>query len=70
MLAEFQKRGGGLTTQIMTELERPDRLKQFSHLFEQKKSRNPIKWGVKVFRAYIDLATTVTNFRESILRYT
>ena len=69
MLAEFEKRGGGLTTQIMTELERPDRLKQFSHLFEQKKSMNPIKWGVKAFRAYIDLATNVTNFRESILRY-
>lgn len=68
-LAEFQKRGGGLTTEAMTELERPDRIKQFANLYEQKKSMNPLKWGLKAFRAYIDLATTVTNFRESILRY-
>ena len=68
-LAEFEKRGGGLTTEIMTELERPDRLKNFAHLFEHKKTSNPLKWGVSAFRAYMDIATTLTNFRESILRY-
>lgn len=68
-LEEFQKRGGGLTTEAMTELERPDRIKEFSHLFEQKKTSNPLKWGVKALREYLYIATTLTNFRESILRY-
>lgn len=68
-LAEFQKRGGGLTTAIMTELERPDRIKAFSDLYEHKKTMNPMKWGVNLVRSYIDIATTITNFRESILRY-
>lgn len=69
LLAEFNKRGGGLTTEFMTELEHPERLKDFSHLFEPQKSRNPIKSIAHAFRAYIEIASTLTNLRESILRY-
>ena len=69
MLAEFNKRGGGLTSEFMTELEHPERLKDFSHLFEPQKSRNPIKSIAHAFRAYIEIASTLTNLRESILRY-
>ena len=69
MLAEFNKRGGGLTTEFMTELEHPERLKDFKHLFEPQKSRNPLKSIADGFRSYIEIASTLTNLRESILRY-
>ena len=69
LLAEFNKRGGGLTSEFMTELENPEQLRVFSHLFEKKSEINPAKWPLKFFRAYMDIATTLTNFRESILRY-
>ena len=69
LLAEFNKRGGGLTSEFMTELEKPEQLRVFAHLFEKKKEINPAKWPLKFFHAYVDVATTLTNFRESILRY-
>ena len=69
LLAEFEKRGGGLTSEFMTELEKPDRLKQFAHLFEHEKEHSPVKFTLSAFRAYIDIASTLTSFRESILRY-
>ena len=69
LLAEFNKRGGGLTTEFMTELEHPEQLRKFAHLFEHDKERNPVKFTLSAFRAYVDIASTLTSFRESILRY-
>ena len=44
-------------------------MKEFAHLFEKKDHITPIKLGVDVFKGYIKIASTLTNFRESILRY-
>ena len=69
MLYEFNKRGGGLTSEFINELENWEDLKEFAHLFEQKKSINPIRMSINMFKGYIKIASTLTNFRESILRY-
>ena len=69
MLAEFNKRGGALTTEFISELENWEDLKEFAHLFDSKGHINPLKIGVNMVKGYVKLASMLTNFRESILRY-
>lgn len=69
LLKEFNKRGGGLTTQFMTEFEHPEQLREFAHLFEKNQHLPLYKWPLKALRAYMDIVTLLTNYRESILRY-
>ena len=70
MLAEFMKRGGALTTELATELKNFKNLPEFEELFEPKKqSLNPLKFTWDALKAYVKIAGTLTNFRESILRY-
>ena len=68
-LEEFFKRGGGSTTEFVTELEHPERLREFAHLFDKKPQNNPLKWIPNLLNAYISFARTYTNFRECVLRY-
>lgn len=69
MLAEFVKRGGALTTEFSSELENWQDLKEFARLFEDKKHINPLKLSLNLIKGYMKIASTLTNFRESILRY-
>ncbi len=43
LLAEFQKRGGGLTNEFINEIENWQDLEDFAHLFEKQKEINPLK---------------------------
>ena len=70
MLAEFVKRGGGLTTELSTELKNWKDLPEFEQLYEAKKRGiNPIKYLWDSLKGYVRIAGTITNYRESILRY-
>ena len=69
-LAEFMKRGGGLTTELATELKNFKNLPEFEELFEAKKhSNNPFTYLWDGLKLYMKIAGTLTNYRESILRY-
>ncbi|MBR1419295.1 MAG: strawberry notch family protein, partial [Synergistaceae bacterium] len=69
LLAEFQKRGGGLTTESVQELRTWENMKEFEHLINKQGHINPFTLPITAVKQYWTLASKITNFRETWLRY-
>ena len=70
LLAQFQKRGGALTSESREELlHNWEDLKEFANLLQDKNHVSPLKMPLEMFKGYMKMAGKLTEFREAILRY-